>query len=321
MILGVSMRMLPALFEIPEVSTRRGWWAFGLINASIFAEVALFIAYRWTHNHALAAMLMLPWLGLLAGVLLILLPWKLWRPFKVEERSGKFVRASFAWLVVSLVMLLMLPVYQWVSGLAFSHAYYGATRHAITVGFISLMIMGFAAKVVPTLNGIDTKMLSKLWVPFVLVNVGCVLRVTLQTLTDWDPVFFSFVGISGLLEVTGLAIWGLGLATVMQAGECGEVDAGAPPCEIKAEHRVAYVLAWFPQTQSVFDAHGFTLLRNPVLRRTLARDVTLRQACTLKNIALEPLLEALNRAHASESRRCDHDHRHGDGGCTHGHAA
>jgi hypothetical protein len=41
-----------------------------------------------------------------------------------------------------------------------SHAFYGATRHAITVGFISLMIVGVSSKVVPTLNGVDVKTLA-----------------------------------------------------------------------------------------------------------------------------------------------------------------
>jgi uncharacterized protein involved in response to NO len=105
-------------------------------------------------------------------------------------------------------MLLLLPVYQLASGVPFSHAYYGAIRHAITVGFISLMIMGVSARVVPTLRGVHPKALGSLMGPFLLVNTGCLLRVSLQTLTDWHPVFFAAVGVSGLFELTGLAWWG-----------------------------------------------------------------------------------------------------------------
>ena len=54
-------------------------------------------------------------------------------------------------------------------------------RHAITVGFVSLMIMGFAAKVVPTLNGIEREQVPTLVGPFLLVNLGCFLRVSTQT--------------------------------------------------------------------------------------------------------------------------------------------
>ena len=179
----------------------------------------IFIAYRFTSNHALAAMLMIPWLMLAVGCWMVAAPWRLWRPLPVKDRSGKFVRAAYAWLAVSLVMLLMLPVYQAATGIKFSHAYYGAIRHAITVGFISLMIMGMAAKVVPTLNGVDPRKLSPLWGPFILINLGCFLRCSLQTLTDAHPAFFAAVGISGLLEVTALALWGAHLARIMLAAQ------------------------------------------------------------------------------------------------------
>jgi hypothetical protein len=153
MIVGVALRMLPALFDLPRVGHRRAWWAFGLLTAGVLGEVGLFLAYRRTGQHALAAGLMLPWSMLAAGAALVVTPWRPWRPFPRAERSGKFVRAAFGWLGVSLAMLLLLPAYQAAAGLPFSHAYYGATRHAITVGFISLMIMGMAARFVPTLNG------------------------------------------------------------------------------------------------------------------------------------------------------------------------
>jgi hypothetical protein len=80
-------------------------------------------------------------------------------------------------------MLVALPAYQFAvlpainpdAGavkMGFSHAYYGATRHAITVGFVSLMIVGVAAKVVPVLRGADARRLTGLWVPFVLRRPG-----------------------------------------------------------------------------------------------------------------------------------------------------
>src|SRR5262249_15641666 len=139
------------------------------------------------------------------------------------------------WLFLSLGMLVLLPGYQ--LGLlpllapdsnavqvGFSHAYYGAVRHAITVGFISLMIVGVAAKVVPTLNGVEVRRLSPLWGPFFLINLGCALRVTTQTLTDFHTIGFAVVGVSGLLEVTGLALWGIHLWRIMN----GWIAAASP---------------------------------------------------------------------------------------------
>jgi hypothetical protein len=211
-------------------------------------------------------------------------------------------------------MLLLLPAYLAVSGLPFSHAYYGAVRHAITVGFVSLMIMGMAAKVVPTLNGVDPRRLSPLWGPFLLVNAGCLLRVSLQTLTDWHPGFFAAVGVSGVLEVIGLGWWGTHLARIMlgraaPARDDGEDEAAtakgssaaAAPDHISPGMYVADVLNWFPQTVPVFDAFGFTLLRNPVARRTMARGVTLAQAASFRGVDLDHFLAALAAARGDGS--------------------
>lgn len=216
MVLGVSMRLLPGLFGMAEVPARAGWIALSLLSLAVVGESAIFIAYRQTGNHALAALLLLPWLALAIGCGMVAWGWIRQRPDSAD-RSVKFIRMAYAWLAISLLMLLLMPIYQVVSDIKFSHAYYGSIRHAITVGFVSLMIMGMSLKVVPMLRGISTDNLPRLWTPFLLLNLGCFLRVSLQTLTDWHPIFFMLVGISGLLEVTALAIWGASLLRTMSA--------------------------------------------------------------------------------------------------------
>jgi hypothetical protein len=148
---------------------------------------------------------MVPWMMLAGGALSIGAVFHPWRPFPRPDRSAKFVRAAYAWLAASFVLLLLLPAYQAAVGTPFSHAYYGSIRHAITVGFASQMIMGIAAFVVPALRRVPRAGLPALIGPFVLVNVGCFLRVTLQVLTDVYPAFFRVVGASGVLELAALA--------------------------------------------------------------------------------------------------------------------
>ncbi len=300
MILGVSSRFVPALFGTAKIEDRRAWTAFGILLAAVLLEVGIFIAYRWTENHVLAAFLMVPWILLAVGSAMIVLPWKPWRPFPETERVTKFVRTAYGWLAISLTMLLLLPVYsvilKAVHDVPFSHAYYGAIRHAITVGFVSQMIMGFAAKVVPTLNGVDPRRLTKLWGPYVLINLGCAWRVSTQTLTDWFPWAFTLVGVSGMLEVTALAWWGGGLVWLMARGLAADDLAGPAPESIRGEHHPADVLDWFPETAAVFSRFGLDGLQNPILRRTLGRRTTLAQAARMKGIELDALTGALNAA-------------------------
>jgi hypothetical protein len=219
MILGVSLQLLPALYGVRIASAKRNWIALAMLTVAVAGECLIFVAYRWTGLHVLAAFLMIPWLMIAIAIAMIVWPWKLWRPFQRPDRSAKFIRTAYLWLAVSLTMLLLLPAYLAASKIPFSHAYYGAIRHAITVGFISLMIMGISARVVPMFNGVNPAGVSSLWGPFILINAGCFLRVSTQTLTDWHPAFYSIIGISGILEVIALAWWGMGLVALMRQGK------------------------------------------------------------------------------------------------------
>jgi hypothetical protein len=316
MILGVSLWMLPAFYDVPRVDDRRAWRALGLLVIGVLGEVGLFLAARWTGHRVLMACLPLPWTMIAIGSAMIVLPWRPWRPFAEPDRCAKFVRAAYAWLAVSMAMLLVSPAYQYAyrhlggpRDMPFSHAFPGAIRHAITVGFISLMIMAFAAKVVPTLNGVDLRKLSSLRGPFLLVNLGCLLRVVTQPLTDWLPGIYPLLGISGTLEVTSLAWWGLGLVLIIQRGRREAATAVGPrgprPEQIEGQHRVADVLDWFPETEWVLVDWGFTAILQPLLRRTVARQITLAQAAGLRAVPLDELLEALDRAIAARHRTID----------------
>ncbi len=205
MILGVAMTLFPRLWGVAPTSARRGWWAYGLLLSALVAEIAIFLVYRHSGIHWIAALLLLPWLLLPIGCALIIFPWRLWQPLNERHAGARYIRIGGAWLFFSFLMLLMMPVYQSLSGIAFSHAYYGAVRHAITVGFVSMTMMGMAMRLVDRWSAT-----SQPWpaAPFLLINLGCLLRVGMQVLTDTYTPFFSLVGISGMLEVAALAWWG-----------------------------------------------------------------------------------------------------------------
>jgi hypothetical protein len=215
MILGVSLRIVPSMFRLPAISMRRQCVALALFALGVAAEVSFFIAFRWTESPILAGGLYVSWLALAAGVVTIVSVWRPCHAFPAADRSAKFVRAAYLWLVISFAMLLLIPVHQLISGLPFSHAYYGAIRHAITVGFISMMIVGIGSKVIPSLRGFNARKMSPLWGPFILLNTGCALRVITQSLTDFHPGFFKVIGVSGTLEVLALGWWGITMIVLL----------------------------------------------------------------------------------------------------------
>jgi hypothetical protein len=316
MILGVSQRILHHFYGFPAASRRLSLAVLVCLNLAVMGEIAGLVLMR-SASSAWAALWYAGVLLLSGAVVALLWNWRVFGRTAEADRSLKFLRAAYTWLLISLGMLLLVPAYLFLllpqlapsseaAALGFSHAYYGAIRHAITVGFISLMIVGVAARVVPTLNGVDPRRLTRLWGPFVLLNFGCALRVVAQTLTDFTPYAFPIAGVSGLLEVTGLAWWGVHLWSVM-AGRTwyrrGVTVAYVPGTPIEAGHAVGEVLEHHPELLEVFLALGFRPLANALLRKTLARYVSIGQAC--RHLGREPVevLEALNRACAAAPHR------------------
>jgi len=307
MILGVSQRLLHHVYGFPAPAVRLSRIALIVLNVAVLGEASALVLMR-LHERAWAGLWFGSVLALTVAAALLVRDWGLFtaRP-ATRDRSLKFVRAAYAWLFVSLGMVLALPAYQfgllpWLApgsaaaGTGFSHAYYGATRHAITVGFISLMIVGVAAKIVPTLNGLDGAALSRLWLPFVLINTGCSVRVVGQVLTDFTTASFPFTGVSGVLEVSGLAVWGVHLWRIM-SGSYAPAEA-LPTSElhgpVTAEHLVGDLLDRHPELLPTLVAFGFQPLLNPILRRTVARGITLAAACRFTGVNLPALLGTLN---------------------------
>jgi hypothetical protein len=165
------------------------------------------------------------------------------------------------------------------------------------------MIVGVAARIVPTLNGVDVRRLPGLWLPFLLINTGCALRVAAQTATDFSSSTFPAAGVSGLLEVAGLAVWGAHLWPIMAgrspaARRQESPPAGQPEAPVGPEDRVGEVLNRHPELLDTFVSFGFRPLTNPLLRRTLAAHVSLREACRFLGADVDRLVAELNARRA-----------------------
>lgn len=225
MILGVSLRFLPQAYGLREPS--RAWrnFLFWGVNGALVAGAISFIAGMTGHNHWL---LMLQWLCTIALLVIALGTPRQFRlfgpvPESEKDRSLKFIRTAYIWFMVATVMLVLVPVYNFGiympltgSRIPFSHAFFGAYRHAITVGFIMMMIVGVSSKVVPAFSGVDLSRAASLWPTFILLNLGNTMRITFQIATDFTPSAFPIMGVSGLIEVVGLTLWAYELVRNMR---------------------------------------------------------------------------------------------------------
>ncbi|MFS8085175.1 MAG: DUF1858 domain-containing protein [Acidobacteriota bacterium] len=309
-ILGVSLRLLPHAYGLREPSARWRAFMFWGVNGAILGGVIAFIAGMAGGNHWL---LMIQWLTTIVLLALALgtpRQFRLFGPVPENERDRglKFIRAAYLWFIVATAMLALTPLYNFGiympltgSRVPFSHAYFGAYRHALTVGFIMMMIVGVSSKVVPTLSGVDVRRARSLWPTFLLLNFGNALRVSSQISTDFVPSAFSVMGFSGFIEVVGLMLWGFELFANMRAGKRLERSISLPRpetlrrFELSPQIKVAELLERYPETLQVFLRHGFSPLANPILRKTMARVVTIEQACRREGVDLQSLFAELNQ--------------------------
>lgn len=224
MVLGVGMILLPRWFGSRQMAPRKSTIVAAMLITAVVAEITGFlmmrvVGTRWAAVWGTASLL------LLGSSLWIVLGTRLLKPFPVKSRGSKFIRTAHGWLLISLTMLMLLPLWQFAVlprlapgshavEIGFSHAYYGAIRHAITVGFLSLMILGMSSRLMEELRGASAPA-GNLMLPFVLVNAGCLMRVAFQMLTDIHPLAFKLAGISGILELTGIGFWAVWMIGAM----------------------------------------------------------------------------------------------------------
>ena len=115
-----------------------------------------------------------------------------------------FVRTAYGWLL--LAALLGVAANYWDN----SGGIWGASRHALTVGFISVMVLSVGQRILPAFAG-----MRLLWSPtlmftgILLLTIGCTLRVSCEVLAyqgyaNWA---WGVLPISALIELSGLTVF------------------------------------------------------------------------------------------------------------------
>ena len=291
MILGVSQRFLPFIYGFREVPARTSRLVFYLWNLSVAGNILAYSMLIRTRRPVWGIALELSILGLFAAVAVLARGFRLFSARVETDRSLPFLRAAFGWALAALALFALLPVYTTARHVVFSHAYFGGYRHAFTVGFISMMIVGISSKIVPVLGGLDPREVRPLSLVFWLLNLGNGMRVLFQILTDTQPWAFPVMAVSAWVEVAGLAIWAVDLWRSMDRAPVSWAISG--PASIGAETKVAAVIGNYPETRPVFLRYGFTLIDNPVARQVFARSISIEQACRLKHVDCAEFLETL----------------------------
>lgn len=302
-IIGIFTKTLPIFLGIQEPDRKISTYVLHILNISIGLRILseFFKGYTESFHTFFNAIFCLAGFMEAAGVFLFIYNLDLFtrkRSVKstVNLPTGfrKYIRAALIWLFISEVALLTYTLYEAVTYERVSHALFGAYRHAIFIGFISMMILGCASKMIPLSKGVKLCSPKLLNATFILVNIGCFFRVVAQPLSSHlYPQLYPVMGISGFIEYAAMFCFGVNAWRTMQLNV--QEESSEQIKTATAHTNVYQLIKQYPQTLDILVNFGFKQLKNPILRNTLARTISLGQAVQINPVNLEDLLNELNK--------------------------
>jgi uncharacterized protein involved in response to NO len=198
---GFSARWLPVFMGLKPV------W-----NRALLPAVALNVAGVMS---ALDGRLVLCTTLLLAGAVLSIVSLHIFEPTQgapktrgVHSSFPLFVRCAYLWMAIAAVLGI------WAARSADSVGIWGASRHALTVGFFSLMVFGIGQRILPAFSGMRHLFSTKLmFASQALLTVGCALRVSSEILAyqNMFSVAWSWLPVSAVIELSAVTLFATNL--------------------------------------------------------------------------------------------------------------
>ncbi|MCC6291545.1 MAG: NnrS family protein [Bryobacterales bacterium] len=198
---GFSARWLPVFLGLPNPAS-------GLLAAAILVNAA-----------AVAGALLGVWIPasllFLAGATLAACAVRVFqrsvRPAKitgVHPSFPAFVRVAYVWLLASAVLTLAAAAWDQAGGL------WGASRHALTVGYIATMVFAIGQRILPAFCGMRLLFNSRLmFASLALLNAGCTLRVVSEVgaYEGYLPSLWPLLPVSAVIEMTAVTFFAVNL--------------------------------------------------------------------------------------------------------------
>ncbi len=202
---GFNARWLPVFAGFKKPQGVRLLVAYGLSVAGVLAVFA-----EWL---PIAAVLFL------FAALLAIDALHVWEPaaqpaklLHVHKTFPLFIRLTYVWLVVSCVLDALAVLYDHAGGI------WGASRHALTVGFVAGMVFVIGQRILPAFCGMRILWSTRLmfW-SLLLLHVGCALRVTLEPLayeSYWNFAW-KLLPYSAFVELTAVVLFALNITATL----------------------------------------------------------------------------------------------------------
>jgi len=197
---GFSAKWLPVFLGLRPVRGRLLWLAVALNSLGVLAS--------FLHQAKVAALLLLAGVGLAIHALNLLRSPV--RPAKIKgvHRSfPTFVRLAYAWAFMAATLGV------WAAAAGNAHGIAGASRHALTVGFLAMMVFAIGQRVLPAFAGSLLFSTKFMFMSLVLLTAGCLLRVSAEILAYQGFLHsaWSWLPISAIAEMTAVSVFAMNL--------------------------------------------------------------------------------------------------------------
>ena len=198
---GFSAKWLPIFLGLRPVRGRVLLLAVAVNSAGVIAAMM-----GWMRP---AVLLLLG--GILIAVWALSLLERTRQPPKVKGVHASFpvfVRLAYVWAIVAAALGI------WANSVEGSHGIWGASRHALTVGFLATMVFSVGQRVLPAFSGMRLLFSTRLmFLSLLLLGTGCLLRVSSEILAyqgfaNWA---WSWLPVSAIIEMTAVTIFAVNL--------------------------------------------------------------------------------------------------------------
>ena len=208
MVWGFSARWLPAFLAIPKPDAPKLRLALALDLLGVVCGVA-----GWT----IAATLLLASSAVLIGAALHLTQPPLGPPKTqgIHPSFPSFVRIAYAWLAIAGCMSIWAAFGDQHGGI------WGASRHALTVGFAATMVFSIGPRILPHFAGVHAIFSKRLmFLSLLLLQTGCLLRVTSEPLAYEGllPLAWNVLPVSGVLELSAVLLFAANITLTLLLG-------------------------------------------------------------------------------------------------------
>ncbi len=209
------------------------------------------------------------------------------RPEVGTPMLRRYVQLAFFWLLVGMTMLLFADLYWNVRSLIVPHAYLGAVRHALTVGFMTTLILGVGQRLLPILGHTLLPWPQLVFPTFAFIAIGNSLRVLTELATPYSEIAFAIMPFSAVLELFALALFSANaLRTLWPAP-----DPLLQTRRVTPATSVAVLLAECPWLEDHLFAWGFAYIGRV---RSVPRELTLGTLCTSEGKNPEETIGRIN---------------------------